>query len=75
MATIRIAVLGSGIFAREAHAPAFGALEDRFEIVAIFSRSIENAAALAATFKLRVRVSKWTKLASLSRSPGRVTSP
>ncbi|MGO8951120.1 MAG: Gfo/Idh/MocA family protein [Ktedonobacterales bacterium] len=50
MASVRIAILGSGIFAREAHAPALHALEDRYEVVAIFSRRIENAAALAATF-------------------------
>ena len=50
MAPIRIALLGSGIFAREAHAPALRVLSEEFEVVAIYSRSSENAAALAATF-------------------------
>ena len=50
MAPIRIAILGSGIFAREAHAPALRALEDTYQVVAICSRRMEQAAALAATF-------------------------
>ncbi len=50
MAPIRIGVLGSGIFARVAHAPALQGLADKFEVVAVFSRSYENAAQLSATF-------------------------
>ena len=50
MAPIRIALLGSGIFAREAHAPALRLLAEDFEVAAIYSRSSEHAAALAATF-------------------------
>jgi predicted dehydrogenase len=50
MAPIRIALLGSGIFARDNHAPALRALENMYQVVAIFSRSMERAAALAATF-------------------------
>ena len=50
MAPIRIALLGSGIFAHEAHAPALRQLPEEFELVAICSRSSEHAAALAATF-------------------------
>jgi predicted dehydrogenase len=49
MAPIRLAILGSGIFAREAHLPALKALADRFEVVAIYSRNAANAAALAAS--------------------------
>ena len=47
MAPIRLALFGSGIFARDAHLPALNALADRFEVVAIYSRSQANAAALA----------------------------
>ena len=50
MAPIRIALLGSGIFAHEAHAPALLQLAEDFEVVAIYSRNSERALALAATF-------------------------
>src|SRR5215470_566375 len=50
MAPIRIALLGSGIFAHEAHAPALRQLAEDFEVAAIYSRSSEHAAALAVTF-------------------------
>lgn len=40
---IRIALIGAGLFAREAHVPAFNALRDRFEIAAIYSRSRDTA--------------------------------
>jgi predicted dehydrogenase len=50
MAPIRIALLGSGIFAREAHAPALRALEDTYTVTAIFSQRLDQANALAATF-------------------------
>jgi predicted dehydrogenase len=49
MGPIRLALLGSGIFARDAHMPALQALADRFEIVAVYSRSQAKAAALAAS--------------------------
>lgn len=45
---IRLALIGAGIFAREAHAPALAALAEAFEVVAIFSRSAESAARLNA---------------------------
>jgi predicted dehydrogenase len=45
---IRLALIGAGIFARDVHVPALQALDDTFEIVAIYSRSQANAAALAA---------------------------
>lgn len=44
---IRLALVGSGIFAQDAHLPALKTLEDRFEITAVYSRSRENAEALA----------------------------
>lgn len=46
---IRLAIFGSGVFARDGHLPALKALPDLFEVVAIYSRNAEKAAALAAT--------------------------
>ena len=48
MAPIRLALLGSGVFARDAHVPAILTLGDVFEVAAIYSRRAENAKALAA---------------------------
>ncbi len=45
---IRLAMIGAGIFAREAHVPAALALGDAYEIVAVYSRSPESAARLNA---------------------------
>jgi predicted dehydrogenase len=45
---IRIALLGAGIFARDAHLPALKNLTDRFEIVAVYSRTRATAEALLA---------------------------
>jgi predicted dehydrogenase len=47
MGRIRLALLGAGIFARDVHVPALQALSDTFEIVAVYSRSQANAAAVA----------------------------
>src|SRR5690349_16405144 len=44
---IRLAFIGSGVFARDAHLPAIKQLGDRFEVVAICSRTEESAARLA----------------------------
>jgi predicted dehydrogenase len=44
---IRIALIGAGIFARDAHIPAILSCGDAFRIVAIYSRSLENAQACA----------------------------
>ena len=57
MAPIRIALLGSGIFARDAHLPALKTLTDQFEIVAIYGRRPDNATALAETIDYPVTVS------------------
>ena len=46
---VRLALIGAGIFARDAHAPALLALGDQVQTVAIWSRTTANAAALAAT--------------------------
>lgn len=43
---IRLALVGAGIFARDAHVPAIKSLGDRFEIVAVYSRTRATAEAL-----------------------------
>lgn len=45
---LRIAVIGAGIFARDAHIPALLALQDRFHIAAVYSRTREHAESAAA---------------------------
>ncbi len=45
---IRIALVGTGLFAQDAHLPALQALDDRYQIVAVYSRTRANAEALAA---------------------------
>ena len=42
-----VAVIGAGIFAREAHVPALNYLKDMFQIKAIYSRSKKSAEELA----------------------------
>jgi len=54
MLPIRLALIGSGIFAREEHLRAIKLLPDQYEVVAIYSRSQANAAALAKTLPHKV---------------------
>lgn len=63
MTPIRIAILGSGLFVRDAHLPALHTLPDAFEPVAIYSRNAETAQALAASLPGKVEV--YTDLAAL----------
>ena len=49
MTPIRLALIGSGIFAREEHLRALTGLTEQFEVVAVYSRSLANAIALAKT--------------------------
>lgn len=44
---IRVALIGAGIFARDAHVPSLLRHPDRFEIAAIYSRTYASAATLA----------------------------
>ena len=44
---IRLALLGAGIFARDAHVPSLLNLRDRFEIVAVYSQHGQRATVLA----------------------------
>lgn len=53
---IRIAVIGAGLFARDAHIPAILALGDLFQIVTVYSRNRDNAAARAAEIPYPVEV-------------------
>lgn len=48
MSRVRLALIGAGIYAREAYLPALARLQDRFELAAIHSRSPASAEALAA---------------------------
>ena len=45
---IRLAMIGSGIFAREAHVPALQALGDAFQVVAVCSQTEKSASVLRA---------------------------
>ncbi|MFN8467982.1 MAG: Gfo/Idh/MocA family oxidoreductase [Caldilineaceae bacterium] len=44
---VRLAMVGAGIYTRDAHLPALARLQERFELAAIFSRSESSAQALA----------------------------
>ncbi len=46
-ARVRIALVGAGIYARDAHLPALARLREHFDLVAIYSRSQASAQALA----------------------------
>ncbi len=45
---IRLALAGAGLFARDAHVPVLNTLSDRFEVVAVYSRTRESAEKLQA---------------------------
>ncbi|HRW06685.1 MAG TPA: Gfo/Idh/MocA family oxidoreductase [Caldilineaceae bacterium] len=47
MNPLRLAIIGAGIFARDAHVPSLCNLRDRFTIAAIYSRTAASAQALA----------------------------
>lgn len=47
---IRIGLIGAGIFAQEAHAPSILRQPERLQVVAVYSRTEERAAKLAAQF-------------------------
>ena len=51
---IKIALLGAGIYMNEMHCPALQALSDQFEVVAVYSRTLQNAQSLAAKFGTNV---------------------
>ena len=47
---VRIALVGAGIFTRDAHVPAIQALGDQIEVVAVYSRTQSSTDAVAALF-------------------------
>ncbi len=60
---VRIALVGAGIFVRDAHLPSLLRLPERFQIVAIYSRQEATAAALAQQIPYPVEL--YTDLAAL----------
>jgi predicted dehydrogenase len=57
---VRLAVVGAGIYARDAHLPAYAQLQDRFDLVAVCSRTATSAETLA---------EHWCTLAPSSSRP------
>ncbi len=64
---VRLALIGAGIFARDAHAPSLLRLPDHFEIVAIYSRTAATASALAETLPNPAKI--YTDLTALLADP------
>jgi predicted dehydrogenase len=67
MQPIRLALLGAGIFARDAHLPSLRNLSDRFAITAVYSRTAATAQSLAAEIGPAVKI--YTDLAALLMAP------
>lgn len=67
MQPIRLALLGAGIFARDAHLPSLRNLRDRFAITAIYSRTAATAQALATEIGPDVKI--YTDLTELLLAP------
>ncbi|MBX3015039.1 MAG: Gfo/Idh/MocA family oxidoreductase [Caldilineaceae bacterium] len=67
MPPIRIALIGAGVFARDAHVPSLRNLTDHFEIAAVYSRTAATAQALATEIGPHVQV--YTDLAALLLTP------
>ena len=64
---IRLALIGAGIFARDAHLPSLLRHTDRFQIVAIYSRTPATALALAEQIPYHVEI--YTDLDALLARP------
>ena len=64
---IRLALIGAGIFARDAHLPSLLRHRDRFEIVALYSRTQASAQALAEQIPHPVEI--YTQLDALLARP------
>lgn len=64
---IRLALVGAGIFARDAHLPSLLRHRDRFEIVALYSRTQASAQALATQIPHPVEI--YTQLDALLARP------
>lgn len=64
---IRLALIGAGIFARDAHLPSLQQHPDRFDIIAVYSRTHASAAALAAQLSPQTQI--YTDLDALLSRP------
>ena len=64
---IRIALMGAGVFARDAHLPSLLRHPDRFEIAAIYSRTQASAETLAAQIPYPVPI--FTSIDALLEQP------
>lgn len=64
---IKLALIGGGVFTRDAHVPSLLALAEVYEIVAVYSRTAANAAAIAERFPNTPRI--YTDLAALLADP------
>ncbi len=67
MNPIRLALIGAGIFARDAHLPSLRTLSEQFTIAAIYSRTAATAQTFAAEIGPDVQV--YTDLAALLLAP------
>ncbi|MEZ4870291.1 MAG: Gfo/Idh/MocA family oxidoreductase [Caldilineaceae bacterium] len=67
MNPIRLALIGAGIFARDAHIPALLRLRDRFELAAIYSRTEATAHALQSACGVNAPI--YTDLQTLLHAP------
>jgi predicted dehydrogenase len=62
--TIRLAILGAGVFARNVHLPNLRKLADQFHIEAIVARHGPNAVALARQFGARIAATDYREVLS-----------
>lgn len=73
MEPIRVALIGAGIFARDAHVPSLLNLPNDFTITAIYSRTESSAAALASTVQAKqpnaTEIQLYTDLSTPLSSP------
>jgi len=67
MEPIRLALIGAGIFARDAHLPSLRTLAEQFTIAAVYSRTAATAQSLAAEIGPDVKV--YTDLTELLLAP------
>ncbi|EJD01910.1 NAD-binding protein [Fomitiporia mediterranea MF3/22] len=65
-----IAILGAGIFAKEAHLPAIAALGNRVLLRAVYSRSHKSASELAEAAKSTLKLEDLPKIYSDDTDPG-----
>ena len=73
---VRLALIGAGIFARDAHLPALNRLAGRFDLAAIYSRTQASADALAEYWReLRERSRDESNVPGMEVSPAHPLTP